>query len=161
MSEKKAMAAIVERNPNLSICHAFYAGGFSLRRQTVDKMMEILFQPALGNLPPSCVVFDPLPLHENKASYEKYLGQLPGEPNDKSVSDIIPYTSQTAYANFLKCSFSQSRAETLFGLVTINDVANLRQKDSAREDFKILYQPTLLVYSTLGFQKKLISELLR
>jgi hypothetical protein len=162
MGEKKTIQFSSERNPQVPVPAAFYASAFSIRTEMLSSLLlEILFQPGVGSIPVVNLVLDVGQIKDNTQSFVRYLAELPGTPSDDALNDKIPYINQTAYSNIFNCGATSHRSETLFGLMSIHQSARMRRKASSTDVQELFYDPVLAVYGSIGFQKKLISEILR
>jgi hypothetical protein len=162
MSEKKPILISVEKNPHQLVREAFFASSFNIRTDWISEwLVEILFLPGVGSLSVFNLVLDLSPARENSARFTKYVSELTGPVDENAVSEKIPYVRQSAYANIFQCSSAGQRSETLFGLHSIHDIANVRHKAQSGSVNLISFDPILAVYGSIGFQKKLISEILK
>lgn len=153
----------MERNPSLPTQWAFFASSFRIITEVEDLqigLLEILFKPK-GPFPVLCVSLDLSALAQNKENYVKYVADLKGEADDSVINEKIPYSTHGCYSNMLQCSVSLGRTETIFGLAAIHDIASMKRKAEQGKSYSVQFQSPAMIYGTLGFQKKLISEILR
>jgi hypothetical protein len=165
MAEKKEFMVRLERNASIPVRHAIFVKQFTIREDSADEgLVEILLMPALGVLATHCLVFDHFILSQNHRAFVRYLAGITADADDAAENKKLPSAAAERYffSNTFQLSFSGVRAETLFGLTFVHDSAMAkRQAAASSTEVPVLVDPILAVYSSLGFQKKLISELFR
>jgi hypothetical protein len=162
MSEKKTATMQLERNPMVRPRTAFFASSFRIVADSQSLgLLEILLQPGVGSFPVCSLVFDFSSFRDNRNTFAKYLAELKGDGDDGSVNEKIQYAPAPFFANMIQCSFTGERTETIFGFSLMHDVANLRHRIESGKNYTLSYDTVVVIYGTIGFQKKLLSEILR
>lgn len=141
--------------------HPIVADQFSLETENLKNgYLEIIFSSSM-KADGQSVVFDATLLKGNSAGYISYLAKLNAEPDENAQVGKLPaYSDRKVTANMLQASHMGQRAETIFGLSMLHDVALIttRGLGSATSN-NVVYDTVLIVNSTLGLQKRLLSEI--
>jgi hypothetical protein len=162
MEKKQPVAIRLDRNPYIPFQRTIFATQFNLRIDSIDLgLIEVVFSFGFGAQANFSVTFDDLFVRDNHQMFVKYLAGLSVDPDDRSMNPKLPPVAENFYANIFQLSYSGIRAETWFGHGLIHDTANARREGKRDEDNIVYVEPVLAVYSSLGLQKKLISEIFR
>jgi hypothetical protein len=160
-STKKTLTIAVNRN-KMVLPKVVLARSFFIRSERVkDGLIEILFETDNKAAPPERVVFDGCFLKDTD-SIARYTAALPGDPDDTIVNTDIAFSTGSHFTNILQVGHVGSRAETCFSILSLNEWGTaIREGAPTGEEISLEAAPVLAVYSNVGFQKKLLSEILR
>lgn len=137
-----------------------WARKFALRSENAaEGVVEILLQCDSGVS--HRVVFDGVMLQRSARSITEYLAGLQTAPDDAAQIDSVPMVPEMRYANMAFLSRVSTRVEMVFGWFPIHQMAVFPPESEAKGVHEIIVQPVLVIYSSLPFQVKLASELLR
>lgn len=162
--ERKPFQIRLERNLQIPFRRVFVAKQFALREDSIfSHAVEIVFAPAFGNLPSINLVFDSFIVQQNHQGFIPYLAGLEDDGDEDAQNQKLPSGVEYFHANHFQLGRSAHRAETLFAISFIHDtVEAARVQEKGKGDVeRVPTEPVLAIYSTVGFQKKLISELFR
>ena len=139
---------------------ATWARKFTLRSDNAaDGIVEVLLQCDSGIS--HRVIFDSVMLQRSVKWITEYLAGLQTTPDDTIQVDSVPTVPEMKYANMAFLSHVGERVETIFGWFPIHQMAVFPPESEAKGIHEIVVQPVLVIYSSLPFQVKLASELLR
>ncbi len=131
--------------------------GFKLRAEKNTGLIDVLLE-CYGQKGER-VSLDAVLLQGNLDPLKKYAAGLAGDPDDSTEREEITVTDQVIFANVAHFSQMGGRAETSFGVFSVNDwVEASRQPQGGAAEIKSV--DVLAAMSTSGLQKKLLMELL-
>ncbi len=123
--------------------------------------IEIAFEPLDKGATPRRVTFDLVFLRQNAHGFSEYAAKLDLDADDAAMVKNAVFAPDSAFANMLHAAHFGGRAETSFSVVSINDWADAARLLKPGEEQLIRSTPVLSIHSSVPFQKKLLSELLR
>jgi len=133
------------------------ATGFKLRPDKATGLLDVYLQTSGQN--GERVSFDPFVMRSNQEDLKRFVASLSAEQDDTAQKEEIPVSQEVNFANIVNFARVGERAETVFGIYSLSDWAEAtRQTTSGPREIKSI--DTVVVISTLGFQKKLLLELL-
>jgi hypothetical protein len=131
--------------------------------QSQEGCIEVLFELEGKSAGCERVVIDGHFIRQNPTVLVTYLAKIEDEADDSSQSENIPYTQSGMFANMIFMGRVGTRAETCFSLLSLHEWGNaVNEAQLATDTHKanVDAKPVLSVYSTVAFQKKLLSEIL-
>jgi hypothetical protein len=136
---------------------------FAIRKAVEeDGIVELLFQESSKLTRSLRIVFDGHFLRQNSKVYTDFLAKLDAEPSDTALDEQVPYASDSVFSNFIELSRSGQRTETTFGLLNLHDVGEIGTRKELEQNAPVFVEflPVVTIYSDLGFQLKLVTELI-
>jgi hypothetical protein len=137
------------------------ASRFSIRKDRVSSgYIDFLFEPVEKGLPAEKITFDVSIFKSNIGAFKEYAVGLNVEERDEALSDDLPFTAGGLFANMLHLTHTGGRAETAFGVVSLNEWVQAGYK-AHKENAEVSVDTidTLSVFSDAAFQKKFVLEL--
>jgi hypothetical protein len=159
-SPKKTVSVSIERKKAVAP-RVVLARQFSLRTERKDGLVEILIETDNKAAQPERIILDGCFLSQNQQSLAQYAASLPGDPDDSVVNTDIAFSAHSSYANIIEVGRLGPRAETCFSIVSLHDWGTAVRDAKPSDELSLESSPVLAVYSDVGFQKKLLSEILR
>lgn len=157
---KKTVTVSVVRNKAV-LPKVVLARSFLVRSERFKEgLIEILFETDNKAAAPERVVLDGCFL-KNSESIAQYTAGLPGDPDDASINTDIAFSASSHFTNILQVGHVGTRAETCFSILSLNEWGNAVKLSPQNGEISLDAAPVLAVYSSVGFQKKLLSEVLR
>jgi len=156
---KKEAIAVSLRRARIPIPKRVVATGFKVRpvksTGTIDILLEVPGQKG------ERVVLDPILLASNLEILERYAAQVPGEPDDSAKKDVVPISGGGSVSNMIYVSHSPGRAETVFAVFSLADWMKAVRVEHGSATSEITSLDNRVVSSGVGFQKKLLLEIIR
>jgi hypothetical protein len=163
MAEKVTKrGAISPTRKRLQLPKVIIASRFSVRKDKISiGYIDFLFEPVEKGLPTEKVTFDISIFKTNLSAFKEYAVGLNVEERDEALSDDLPYLSGGLFANMLHLTQTAGRAETAFGVVSLNEWVQAGFK-AHKENTEVSVETidTISVFSDAAFQKKFVLELI-
>ncbi|MBE7501534.1 MAG: hypothetical protein HS113_14775 [Verrucomicrobiales bacterium] len=152
---KKTVAISVKRD-RVWPTRTLFTTGFRLRSDRTTGLIEV-FLEAIGHRTER-VLFDPVLLRGNLDAFKRYAASLASEQDDTAIKDELLASEQATFSNIAHFSRMAERCETVFGLFSFSDWAAAAREATGRAEIRST--DLVVLISSIGFQKKLLLELL-
>lgn len=163
MAEKLAKkGAISPVRKRLQMPNVVIASRFSIRKERIsDGYLDLLFEPVEKGLPTAKVTFDFTIFKTNLTAFKEFTVGLNVNEKDDALSNDIPYTQGALFANMMHMTHTRGRAETAFGVVSLNEWVQAGFKANKENSVETIDAVDILsVFTDAAFQKKFLLELI-
>jgi hypothetical protein len=158
MAEKpsKKLVSITIKRERPAPPRVIVATGFRLRSDKSTGLLEVILETA-GKVGER-VTFDPIVMRSNVDMLKRYVAETAASEDDAAQKEDLNAGETATFANMVHFTRMGGRAETIFGLFSLSDwVEATRHGKSDGQEIKSY--DNLVAVSTVGFQKKLLLEL--